>query len=84
MMSTEWMEAGDCRQVDPEVFYPAQGEDYRNARIVCGPCPVITECLQWALAHMADEYGAGSFGMWGGTTEPERRRLLAGRRLVAA
>lgn len=78
-MNTEWMEAGDCRQVDPEVFYPGQGGDYKDARIVCGECPVITRCLEFALTQMTDEYDAGSFGMWGGTTEPERRTILAGR-----
>ena len=37
---------------------------------ICAGCAVPEECLEWALTARA------AFGVWGGTTEQERRRLL--------
>jgi WhiB family redox-sensing transcriptional regulator len=43
------------------------------ARRVCADCPVKTECLEYALANRIDH------GVWGGTSERERRRILKAR-----
>lgn len=58
-----------CAQTDPEAFYPEKGGSTREAKQICGRCEVKVECLQYALDH--DE----RFGIWGGLSERERRRL---------
>lgn len=42
--------------------------------MICKNCPVSVECLEYAMAH--DE----RYGIWGGYTERERRRLKRIRR----
>jgi len=67
--SPGWWFAGLCAQIDPELFFPEKGGSVRDAKAVCAGCPVRAQCLEHALAH--DE----RFGVWGGLSEPERRRL---------
>lgn len=76
VMNSEWPELAACRDpgVDPEIFFPL-GEigpgagQIAAARAVCARCPVVSQCLDWALR-------AGEpAGIWGGTTPDERRRL---------
>jgi WhiB family redox-sensing transcriptional regulator len=65
----EWTTDALCAQVDPALFYPEAGEPNRDAKRICAGCEVRAECLAYALAHRE------RFGVWGGTTERERRRL---------
>src|SRR5829696_5315603 len=58
-----------CAQTDPEAFFPEKGGSTREAKKVCLSCDVRGECLEYALAH--DE----RFGIWGGLSERERRKL---------
>lgn len=67
--SEEWMGWANCRDTDPDVFYPEQGGCTEAAKRICGRCPVELECLEFALR--TDE----RFGVWGGKSEHERRRL---------
>jgi len=67
--SPGWWFAGLCAQTDPELFFPEKGGSVREAKAVCAGCPVRAQCLEHALAH--DE----RFGVWGGLSERERRRL---------
>ena len=67
--STGWWFEGVCAQTDPEVFFPEKGGSVREAKAVCARCPVRAQCLAHALAH------GERFGVWGGLSEPERRRL---------
>ena len=83
MLDISWMKDGVCQTVDPDVFYPRAAGTYTEARKACADCTVQGTCLDYALANMADEFDAGSFGMWGGKTESERRNILAGRRYVS-
>ena len=57
-----------CVDVDASVFYPRQrirgAIDY--AKRICACCPIATECRDYAAAHDLD-------GVWGGTTQDERR-----------
>ena len=64
-----WQERALCAQTDPEAFFPEKGGSTREAKKVCVSCEVRAECLEYALAH--DE----RFGIWGGLSERERRRL---------
>lgn len=64
-----WMTDALCAQVDPESFFPDQGASARDAKAICARCPVRAECLAYALER--DE----RFGVWGGQSEKERRRL---------
>ena len=68
----EWQERALCAQTDPEAFFPEKGGSTREAKRICGGCDVRAECLDYALAH--DE----RFGIWGGLSERERRRLRRG------
>ena len=67
-----WQERALCAQTDPEAFFPEKGGSTREAKKVCVGCEVRSECLEYALAH--DE----RFGIWGGLSERERRRLKRG------
>ncbi len=64
-----WQELALCAQTDPEAFFPEKGGSTREAKRVCQSCEVRQECLEYALAN--DE----RFGIWGGLSERERRRL---------
>ena len=64
-----WQEKALCAQTDPEAFFPEKGGSTREAKRVCQSCEVQGDCLEYALAH--DE----RFGIWGGLSERERRRL---------
>ena len=64
-----WQEQALCAQTDPEAFFPEKGGSTREAKRICIGCEVKGECLEYALAN--DE----RFGIWGGLSERERRRL---------
>ena len=64
-----WQERALCAQTDPEAFFPEKGGSTREAKKVCTSCDVRSECLDYALAN--DE----RFGIWGGLSERERRKL---------
>jgi WhiB family redox-sensing transcriptional regulator len=65
----DWQERALCAQTDPEAFFPEKGGSTREAKRICAGCEVRAECLEYALAN--DE----RFGIWGGLSERERRRL---------
>ena len=64
-----WQEQALCAETDPEAFFPEKGGSTREAKRICGRCDVKAECLEYALGH--DE----RFGIWGGLSERERRKL---------
>ena len=64
-----WQDKALCAQTDPEAFFPEKGGSTREAKRICVSCEVKQECLEYAL--MQDE----RFGIWGGLSERERRRL---------
>ena len=68
----QWQERALCAQTDPEAFFPEKGGSTREANRICLGCEVRDACLDYALAH--DE----RFGIWGGLSERERRRLKRG------
>jgi WhiB family redox-sensing transcriptional regulator len=77
-MTATWRKRAACRGIDVEIFFPeTEDEDVDAAKAVCETCPVREACLEHALAHRERE------GIWGGTTERERRRILRQRRKSA-
>jgi len=71
-----WRRAALCAETDPEAFFPEKGGSTREAKRVCAGCPVRLQCLEYALGN--DE----RFGIWGGLSERERRRLRLSRRIA--
>lgn len=68
-----WQEEAVCRQVDiGDMFFPEKGGSAAEAKRICAGCPVASECLEFALAKQE------RFGIWGGYTARERRRMLKG------
>jgi WhiB family redox-sensing transcriptional regulator len=65
-----WVTRGACDVVaDPEIFWPERGGSSKAARAVCAQCSERIPCLTWALDN------SETFGIWGGTTDRERRAL---------
>jgi WhiB family redox-sensing transcriptional regulator len=71
----DWSERANCREADPDLFFPIGDSgptlvQIDEAKAVCHDCPVLQRCLGRAL-----QYGPLE-GIWGGTTEGERRALM--------
>ena len=69
-----WRQRASCRSVDPDLFFPVGTtgpavDQIESAKAVCQACPVNAPCLEYALATNQDS------GIWGGTSEEERRTL---------
>jgi WhiB family redox-sensing transcriptional regulator len=64
-----WQSDALCAQTDPEAFFPEKGGSTRDAKKICASCEVRAQCLEYALQN--DE----RFGIWGGLSERERRKL---------
>lgn len=76
-MDTDWMARGNCADKSPATFFPSDGVGVELARQICATCPVKDLCLEHALENRIDH------GVWGGSSERERRRILKRRRLGA-
>ena len=77
----DWRHNAVCREEDPELFFPIGNTgpallQIEEAKAVCRRCPVIEQCLQWALESGQDS------GVWGGLSEDERRAMTAAERLA--
>jgi WhiB family redox-sensing transcriptional regulator len=73
----DWRHHAACQDEDPELFFPVSdtGPGARmagEAKAICARCPVSDPCLRHALDNGLDH------GIFGGTTEAERRRLRRG------
>lgn len=68
----------NCLGVDPELFFPERGASTREAKGVCRGCVVREDCLERALVE------SEKFGIWGGLSERERRRIRRQRTLARA
>jgi WhiB family redox-sensing transcriptional regulator len=70
----DWRQRAACRDEDPELFFPVSdiglgARQADQAKAVCDRCPVRAQCLEYALDNGLD------YGIFGGTTEAERREL---------
>ena len=68
----DWQDDALCNQVDPELWFPEKGGSTREAKKICLSCTVREPCLEYALEKNE------RFGIWGGMSERERRRLVKG------
>jgi WhiB family redox-sensing transcriptional regulator len=73
---TTWQDYANCLGVDPDLFFPERGASTREAKEVCRGCVVREDCLEFALAT------GEKFGIWGGMSERERRRIRRARALA--
>ena len=71
-----WQDQANCLGVDPDLFFPERGASTREAKEVCRGCVVREACLEYALTN------GEKFGIWGGMSERERRRLRRARALA--
>jgi WhiB family redox-sensing transcriptional regulator len=74
LVDVRWRKEAACRASSPDLFFPvgtvgAALTEIETAKRVCADCVVREECLEYAM-HTNQE-----FGVWGGTSEEERRRL---------
>jgi len=77
----DWVQRAKCKDEDPELFFPVGTsgpalEQIERARAICMQCEVREDCLEWALASGQDA------GVWGGTSEEERKAMRRSRRLT--
>lgn len=72
-----WQDYANCRGADADLFFPERGASTRKAKAICNACDVQGECLDFALRE------SEKFGIWGGLSERERRRIRRDR-IVAA
>jgi WhiB family transcriptional regulator, redox-sensing transcriptional regulator len=82
MTALSWMSRGACRGEDPALFFPLSqsGSSMRQierARAICRRCPVLTTCLRYAMDTHQE-------GIWGATTDDERRAMRQSARRNAA
>ena len=77
-LDMSWQEFANCLGVDPDLFFPARGASTREAKEVWRGCVVRDGCLEYALQN------GEKFGIWGGMSERERRRIRRQRALVRA
>src|SRR5688572_31549703 len=73
-----WQDYANCLGVDPDLFFPERGASTREAKEVCRGCVVREDCLEFAITN------GEKFGIWGGLSERERRRIRRARALANA
>jgi WhiB family redox-sensing transcriptional regulator len=73
-----WQDLANCLGVDPDLFFPERGASTREAKEVCRGCVVQGDCLEYALRN------GEKFGIWGGMSERERRRIRRQRAVARA
>ena len=73
-----WQLEANCLGVDPDLFFPERGASTKEAKAVCKGCVVREDCLEFALQN------GEKFGIWGGLSERERRRIRRQRALDRA
>ena len=71
-----WWDEANCLGVDPDLFFPERGASTREAKAVCRGCVVSDDCLEYARQN------SEKFGIWGGMSERERRRVRRQRALT--
>jgi len=71
-----WQVDANCKDEDPDLFFPNRGASTRKAKQICSECTVQEHCLEYAIVN------AEKFGIWGGLSERERRKIRKERGLT--
>ena len=69
MKKGTWTDQAACRGTDTEIFFPANADEEAEALSICATCPVRAQCLEYAVRNKE------IYGIWGGTTPDQRRRI---------
>ncbi len=77
IVDQDWMAYANCLEVDTQVFFPGKTGSTKEAKAICADCAVREECLEYALAF------GDTHGIWGGTSERERRAIKRRRKAAA-
>ncbi|HEX5630097.1 MAG TPA: WhiB family transcriptional regulator [Acidimicrobiia bacterium] len=72
-----WQDGANCRGGNADLFFPERGASTRSAKAICRECSVRAECLEFAIST------GEKFGIWGGMSERERRRVRRERQVAA-
>ena len=72
-----WQDLANCSGADQDLFFPERGASTRKAKAICAACAVKEECLEFAITQ------GERFGIWGGLSERERRKIRRQRALTA-
>ena len=64
-----WTEEANCKGAEADLFFPERGASTRKAKAICRACSVQSKCLEYAIEN------SEKFGIWGGMSERERRRI---------
>lgn len=67
----DWTDEAKCKGSSTEAFYPDQGSHATDVKKFCSDCPVRKQCLEAALATPPNN----DFGIWGGTSAPQRKKI---------
>jgi WhiB family redox-sensing transcriptional regulator len=75
-----WMSLGECRQYNGDDWFPERSDlrPMAGAKRICAGCEVREQCLSYALERNEP------WGVWGGLSTPQRKRLLKARRDAVA
>ncbi len=72
-----WQDLANCRGANADLFFPERGASTRTAKSICRQCTVREECLEFAIVN------SEKFGIWGGLSERERRKIRRQRTIAA-
>jgi WhiB family redox-sensing transcriptional regulator len=73
-----WQDEANCKGANADLFFPERGASTRSAKAICRECEVRADCLEFAIVT------GEKFGIWGGMSERERRRVRRERQVAAA
>jgi WhiB family redox-sensing transcriptional regulator len=76
--ANEWRQHANCKGIATDIFYPERGcsiHDVNAAKAICNECPVIKQCLDYAIENYE------IIGIWGGTSQFERRFMRRANRI---
>ena len=73
-----WQDEANCKGANADLFFPERGASTRSAKAICRECEVRADCLEFAIVT------GEKFGIWGGMSERERRRVRRARQVAAA
>lgn len=73
-----WQDAANCKGANADLFFPERGASTRTAKAICRECEVRADCLEFAIVT------GEKFGIWGGMSERERRRVRRERQVAAS